>query len=229
MTPNANSTMLVRPTMTAPAARSRATAAASRCAGGASARIFEPARVTSPADVEQVFHRDRQTLDRRSHDARASQPVGVIRLGARHVRVDLRERARPFAGWVSDARERALDEFAARYTSVARSSASEVYSSIAASTRVAQAARNASHRHLQRARGRIVGRVAIARQQFRLQQMQADRGRCCEPTTMRATPGRSAAVASRRAVSAMQRRAHRRVRRGVLPTFCCSVVVRRRA
>src|SRR5436309_919157 len=41
--------MLVRPRITAPAARSRATAGASAFAGGASARIFEPARVTSPA------------------------------------------------------------------------------------------------------------------------------------------------------------------------------------
>ena len=37
---------------------------------------------------------------------------------------------------------------------------------------IAQSARNPRHRHLQRACGRIVWRVAIARQQFRLQQMQ---------------------------------------------------------
>jgi hypothetical protein len=40
--------MLVRPTITAPAARRRATTGASTRAGAASARIFEPARVTSP-------------------------------------------------------------------------------------------------------------------------------------------------------------------------------------
>src|SRR2546425_1189311 len=41
--------MLSAPTSTAPAARSRATAAASRVAGGWSALIFDPARVASPA------------------------------------------------------------------------------------------------------------------------------------------------------------------------------------
>jgi hypothetical protein len=47
--PKANSTMLVRPTITAPAARRRATAGASAFAGAASASSFEPARVGSPA------------------------------------------------------------------------------------------------------------------------------------------------------------------------------------
>ncbi len=115
MTPNANSTMLVRPTMTAPAARSRATAAASRCAGR---RVGEDLRSGArhvAADVEQILHRDRQTFDRRSHDAGAAQPVGMIGFGARGVGVDLRERARPFAGWVSDSRERAFDAFATRH------------------------------------------------------------------------------------------------------------------
>ena len=41
--------MLVRPTSTAPAARSRATTGASRAAGGRSSSAFEPASVTSPA------------------------------------------------------------------------------------------------------------------------------------------------------------------------------------
>ena len=47
--------MLVRPTITAPAARSAATAGASVFAGGASARIFEPARVTSPPTSNRSF------------------------------------------------------------------------------------------------------------------------------------------------------------------------------
>src|SRR5712691_11367285 len=49
MPENANSVMLLRPMTTAPAARSRATAAASAVAGAASRRIFDPAVVTSPA------------------------------------------------------------------------------------------------------------------------------------------------------------------------------------
>ena len=52
--PNANSTMLVRPTNTAPAARRRATAGAS-VAAGSCPRIFEPARVTSPATSNRSF------------------------------------------------------------------------------------------------------------------------------------------------------------------------------
>src|SRR5688500_4305879 len=51
--PNANSTMLVRPTSTAPAARRRATTGASACAFWL--RIFEPARVTSPATSNRSF------------------------------------------------------------------------------------------------------------------------------------------------------------------------------
>src|SRR3990172_9417166 len=47
--------MLVRPTIPAPAARSRATAGASAFAGGAPARIFERARVTSPARSKRSF------------------------------------------------------------------------------------------------------------------------------------------------------------------------------
>src|SRR6266571_2693680 len=49
MPENANSVMLLRPTTTAPAARSRVTAAASAVAGAASRRIVDPAVVTSPA------------------------------------------------------------------------------------------------------------------------------------------------------------------------------------
>ena len=50
MPEKANSVMLVLATITAPAARSRRTIAASAAAGAASsARIFEPARVGSPA------------------------------------------------------------------------------------------------------------------------------------------------------------------------------------
>eukprot|EP00962_Isochrysis_galbana_P000339 scaffold100_cov122-Isochrysis_galbana.AAC.2 len=46
--PKANSTVAVRPTMMAPAARSRATAMASAAAGGLEASATEPASVTSP-------------------------------------------------------------------------------------------------------------------------------------------------------------------------------------
>jgi hypothetical protein len=53
--PKANSTMFVRPTITAPAARSRATAGASAFAGGAWARSFDPARVTSPPTSNRSF------------------------------------------------------------------------------------------------------------------------------------------------------------------------------
>ena len=45
---NANSLMLVRPTIAAPAARSRATAAASCAATGAPWRSVEPASVVRP-------------------------------------------------------------------------------------------------------------------------------------------------------------------------------------
>ena len=45
----ANSVMLVLATITAPAARSRRTTGASALAGGASAKMREPARVGSPA------------------------------------------------------------------------------------------------------------------------------------------------------------------------------------
>mmetsp|Transcript_2453 Transcript_2453/g.7554 ORF Transcript_2453/g.7554 Transcript_2453/m.7554 type:complete len:294 (-) Transcript_2453:147-1028(-) len=48
MPPKANSTIDVRPRMTAPAARRRATAGASLVAGGSDASAFEPASVTSP-------------------------------------------------------------------------------------------------------------------------------------------------------------------------------------
>src|SRR6266566_249475 len=47
--------MLSAPTSTAPAARSRATAAASRVAGGWPALIFEPARVASPATSKRFL------------------------------------------------------------------------------------------------------------------------------------------------------------------------------
>jgi len=46
---NANSVMLVLPTMAAPCARSRATAVASCAAGGSPAQTAEPAMVVSPA------------------------------------------------------------------------------------------------------------------------------------------------------------------------------------
>ena len=46
---NANSVMLVRPTISAPAAFSRATATASRAAGGSVPRMIEPAVVVTPA------------------------------------------------------------------------------------------------------------------------------------------------------------------------------------
>src|SRR6266853_547527 len=49
MPENANSVMLVRPTMTAPAWRSRATISASCSAGCASLSALEPACVISPA------------------------------------------------------------------------------------------------------------------------------------------------------------------------------------
>ena len=112
--PKANSTMLVRPTMTAPAARSRATAVASCAAGAASASSAEPARVTWPATSNRSFtdtgrpSTGERTMPRRriASDASAMQ--------ARRRRHHLREGARPFAGGVRDAFQRRLDEIGAR-------------------------------------------------------------------------------------------------------------------
>jgi hypothetical protein len=51
----ANSLMLVLPTITAPAARRRATTGASCWAGGASSSAVEPASVVSPATLHRFL------------------------------------------------------------------------------------------------------------------------------------------------------------------------------
>ena len=66
-------------------------------------------------DVEQVLHRNRQAVDRRAHDADASQLVRQVGLGARGVGVKLDERALPFARRIADARERRFDEITRRH------------------------------------------------------------------------------------------------------------------
>ncbi len=52
---NANSVMLVLPTMAAPCVRSRATATASRAASGSPLQTAEPAIVVSPATSYRSF------------------------------------------------------------------------------------------------------------------------------------------------------------------------------
>src|SRR5882757_1443587 len=55
MPEKANSLMLVLPTITAPAARSRATTGASSLAGGASSSALEPASVVSPRTLQRFL------------------------------------------------------------------------------------------------------------------------------------------------------------------------------
>src|SRR5690349_23699936 len=64
--------------------------------------------------IEEVLERNRQAIHRRAPHAALAQRVGVIRIGARRVLVNLEEGARAFAIGGSDTHERLLDELAAR-------------------------------------------------------------------------------------------------------------------
>src|SRR5205823_6044518 len=65
-------------------------------------------------DIEEILQRYRQPVDARAAHPALSQPVGVIGVGSRLAFVHLEERARPFPIGRGDARERLVDELAAR-------------------------------------------------------------------------------------------------------------------
>jgi hypothetical protein len=109
---NANSLMLVRPTSTAPARLSRATAAASACAGGAPSSTREPARVTWPATSNRSFTDTGMPAsgDSTVPAARSRSCVGGR---ARVVGIDFGEHDGALARRVGDPLERDVDERAA--------------------------------------------------------------------------------------------------------------------
>ena len=104
--------MLVLPTITAPAARSRATTGASCC--GRLRVVERPgARQRRLAgDVAQVLDRDRDAGERPRHHPRLAQRVAGIGRGERLLLVDLDEGPRAFARGILDAAERLFGELA---------------------------------------------------------------------------------------------------------------------
>ena len=110
----ANSVMLVRPMMTAPAALSRATIGASALAGGVSSSALRSGERDFAGDIEEVLDRDRNAGERRGDITGRAQPVLRIGRGPRRLGIDLDKDAPALAGGIGDARERLFDQSAAR-------------------------------------------------------------------------------------------------------------------
>ena len=104
--------MLVLPTITAPAARRRATTGASSPAGGASLERLGAGKRRLARHVAEVLDRDRDAGERRGHDARLAQHVAGVGRGQRLRLVDLDEGALALALGVLDAGERFFGELA---------------------------------------------------------------------------------------------------------------------
>ena len=111
----ANSLMLVLATITAPARRSRCTATASATAGlPSSARMREPARVTSPATSNRSLMVTMAPSSGPERAAGALSRVGGVGRGPRLVGIDGKAGAGALARGIGDARQRLFQAVAAQ-------------------------------------------------------------------------------------------------------------------
>jgi hypothetical protein len=114
--------MLVLPTMTAPAWRSRATIGASYRAGGASRSAIRRGGRRLAGDVEEILDRDRDTGERAGRDTGLAQPVLRGGGGTRLLGIDLEEGTFALARRIGDPGQRLVGELAAAGASFAQRS-----------------------------------------------------------------------------------------------------------
>ena len=114
MPEKANSVMLVLATMTAPAARSRCTTAASATAGAASsAKNFGAGAGRLAGDVEQILDADDGAIERTERNAARRPRIGGVGRGARGIGIDRKTGARTLPLRIGDMRQRLFEPIAA--------------------------------------------------------------------------------------------------------------------